>query len=151
MPIFTKKADDFEPIPQGTHNAVCCDVVFKPNQETRFGIRDKIQLRFQLLDAHKTTGERHIAYFTATASSAKKSALWTMLESWIDPVPVAQRHTYDLENLIGQGCQLIIVHTQAEGRIYSNVKLILPLIDPKVDLRIEDYVREIHRNRDQAA
>ena len=112
MPIFTPASDtQHELIPIGKHSAVLADIVVKPNCETVYGPKTKIQFRFQVVDAFTSSGERMMAFWTVNSSSAKKSALWEGLEMWLGhSVPVERRPKFDLETLIGKPAEIHIVH-----------------------------------------
>lgn len=57
MAFYAKKSkSNFEPAPQGLHHAVCCDVVDLGVQETKFGKKEMLQIRWQLEERMEGNG-----------------------------------------------------------------------------------------------
>ena len=146
MAIYTKPSEaQHELIPAGRHIGVLADIVLKPSVQTSYGLKDKLQFRFQLPYSHTTTGRKQMAFLTLNNSSDKRSKLWEVLELWIGNVPVERRPRFDLEQLIGKSAELLIVHTPGEGRIYANIKAIFPAPQEEENIPVEDYQRESER------
>jgi hypothetical protein len=123
---------DFDPIPQGTHLAVCnlvCDVGVQASG--RFTPRPKLYIRWELPSeriqwtdregkAHE--GPAQIGKFY-TASLSAKANLRKDLENWrgraFTPAELAG---FDLFTVLGHACQIVVTHTKgADGRTYANV------------------------------
>lgn len=136
----TSKGKDFEKCPEGTHQAVCVDVVdlgivdFEyqgkkgKRRETRFvfavDVRDDDNE--PLLDEG---GKMYLVFAKFTASLSKNARLGPFLESWIGkslPDDV-RRDGFDLEQLIGRNAQIVVIHAEKGDNVYANIKGILPI------------------------
>lgn len=141
MPRFPKKSESqFEPAPEGLHLAVLTEIRDYPNEETPWGVKDRLQFRWQLEEENRQ-GRRHMAFMKMTNSSNEKSTLMKIVESWRGKRFASdhERETFDLDSLVGKVCQLQIVHNQGgNGRVYANVNLVAPA--PKgATMEILDY------------
>ena len=133
-----------ELIPQGTHIGVCADVILKKNCQTRYGERDRLEFRFQLPFCCDSNGRPQMAFFSCNSSCAKEASLWKMIEPWIGVVPLCERPKFDLEKLMGRPVSLVIAHTPGQdGRIWADVKFMMPADPEHEGLEIQDYVREV--------
>ena len=68
----------------------------------------------------------------------EKSSLFKDLKTWFGKAPP---DNFDLEKLIGQNCQVVVVHNEREpGQVYANVQSVLKA--GKAKLRVDpDFVR----------
>ena len=143
MSIMARKPEsDFEPCPEGLHQAVCVDAVDKGLQPTRWGEKHKVLLIWQI-DQVDRKARRYQVRKLYTNSLHEKAALRKDLESWR-----SRRFTdeelkgFDLENLIGANCQLQIIHNTGEdGSVFANVGAIVPVPRSTAKLAPEEYVR----------
>lgn len=123
---------DFNPVPQGTHLAVCNLVADVGLQAAgRFAPRPKIYLRWELVHERVTWNDRdgkphegpaQIGKFY-TASLATKATLRKDLENWRGRAfTAAELEGFDVLAVLGHACQLVVTHTRgADGRTYANV------------------------------
>jgi len=143
---------EFSPAPEGLHQAVCIDVVDKGMQQTAWGEKHKVQVRWVIDAVDEKTGRQHMVTSSYTLSLHKKALLRQHLEAWR-----GKRFTdeelkgFDLERLIGVNCQLQIVHSLGEeNTVYSNVQAIVPLGKGMPQMAAPgDYVRVIDRENQQ--
>jgi len=140
-----KASIEIEPVPSGSHIAVCDMIVWLGIQagSGKFpNPRPKVYLRFQLpneryefeKDGKKLTGPRVIGQ-DYTASMSKKANLRHLLASWRGrDFSDDEAVKFDIGTAIGRPCMLMVMHTKKKKRTYANISGIGPLpkgIDPK--------------------
>lgn len=151
MAFYAKKSQsNFEPAPQGLHHAVCCDVVDLGVQETKFGKKEMLQIRWQLEERMEANG-RYLVTRRYTSSTHEKAQLWKDIPSWLGKIFTNQdREAFDLEHLIGENCQLQVMHKKGnDGSTYAQVQTIVPSNNEE-KLSVEDYIRVIDREANAA-
>lgn len=140
---------DFQPCPEGTHLAVCCDVVEKGMVDTQWGPKEKVQLRWEIAEIQDDEGRPFLVMQQFNLTLAEGSTLRARLEAWRGRKFTAEELAgFDMEKLIGAPCQLQVVHNENQGRIWANVAAVMGLprgmTAPKVS---EDYVRDQDRDK----
>lgn len=128
-------SNSFEPLPTGTYDAVCFAVAaIGPVRNQRYGkVENKVYLGFQV----EHDGELHDIWTRQTQSIGAKATLGKMLRSWRgkDFTPEELRE-FQLVNILGVPALLIVEQrTSNSGKVYSNVKDILP---PKKKVQAEE-------------
>lgn len=163
MPILSKdNQKEWEPAPEGLHQAVCIDVVDRGIQETPFGLKHQVQIRWMLgemmdtFDIPQILCDKETKPFlvmqTYTNSLNEKARLRQHLDAWRGRKFTAEelKDGFDLERLIGANCQIQVVHNLSDGgRTYANVQAIVPLGRGMAQLSGDPtYVRDQDRQRD---
>ena len=136
MPLMAKDTGggDFAPVPEGTHLAICNMVVDLGLQESTYMGDTKIQhkcwVRWELPyeriswqdgDGEAKEGPMSIGK-TYTLSLSEKANLRKDLEAWRGKAfTPAELDGFDLFNLLGVGCQVVVVHREKDGKTYANV------------------------------
>ena len=127
--IIRKKP--FTPAPEGVWPAVCIDVVNLGMEESPWGQLHKCRIVWEISATMPETGNRFIQAQKYTVSLGEKANLYKMLKVWRGKdFNADELAAFDLENIVGKPCQLVIVHTEKEGKIYGNVQTVLRA-DPK--------------------
>lgn len=149
MPIIATAGDSktYTPAPEGTHQAVCVDVIDlgivegsyqgKPNK------RHKIDLAWQI-DELRDDGKRFVLYKRYTLSLGEKATLRHDLESWRGRAFTEDElRGFDVETVIGVNCLINVQHKKsADGsRTYANVVSVMPLIKGMAKIGASGYVR----------
>jgi len=142
---------DFEPAPEGLHRAVCVDVVDLGMQDTAYGQKRKVQIRWQIEEL-RSDGKPFLVLKKYTASLHKKSKLRPDLESWRGKgFTDEETEKLDLDNLIGKQCQLNVTHVSfADGGIFAAVNAVVPAPRGMPPLVAQDYKRVCDRDGYQA-
>lgn len=143
---------DFTPAPEGTHQAVCVDVIDLGwvENEWQGKVRYLHMIRFVWeIDEETEDGKRMLVYsrrFNLTLG--KNAALRQFLEAWRGKKFTEEElRGWDVEKVLGANCQLSVVHTEKDGTTYANVSAILPL--GKKQQKMEpsgSYVRRCERD-----
>ena len=147
MSINVSGTNAFEPCPSGLHRAVCCDVIDHGMQETQFGVKHKVSLRFQTEEL-RDDGKPYLVSKKYTASIHPKATLGIDLVSWKGRAftPEESRR-FDLEVLIGVNCQINVIHKPAQdGGTWANIAAILPPAKGMPKLVVRDYIRQKDRD-----
>lgn len=127
--IITQSSKDFENPETGRFNGTIVDVIDLGIKKNRFG-EEKVRLRIiWVLDKNDSEGNpfRVMREVNATvADKPKKSNLYEIAESVMGVPPAVG---FDTEVLIGRSNELTIVRETdaASGKVYANIKVILPL------------------------
>lgn len=137
----------YENPPVGLHSAVCCDAIDLGLQDTPFGKKHKVALRWQIAEK-KSDGKRFVVRKSYGASLDKRATLRKDLESWRGKAfTEAETEKFDLEVLLGKPCLLQLVEAPgSDGTVYVNVATVMPLAKGFDALNIDgDYQREKDR------
>ena len=145
MPIIAK-GSDFVPAPEGSHPAVCVDVVDLGVLVTTFNgvTRRKPMVKYVFqIEENMENGKPFVVSRRFTISLHKKAALRAAIESWRGRALTETeiRDGFDLESLIGSACLLNVVHVARDGATFANVSSIMRLPRGTKALRARDYVR----------
>lgn len=155
MSIIVKEPERrFTPAPEGLHPAVCIDVIERKNVQTQFGVKDQIEIRWEIEEVNEETGKPFQVRAWYTASLNEKAKLRLTLEMWRGRKFTAEElRGFDVEKLVGVPCQLQVVHNPSDnGTVYANVQAVIkaskhtPVLRPSAD-----YIREKDRPTDRQA
>lgn len=119
---------EFETAPEGLYPAVCCDVIDLGVQQTPWGAKHQVSIRWALEECD-SRGKQFLVQRRYTASLNEKAALRQHLELWRGKkFTAAELKQFDLEVLLGKGCQVQIVHKILDdGRTFANVQAVIQL------------------------
>lgn len=145
---------NFKPLEAGTHAAVCTQIVGIGPQETGFGLKEKIKIRFEVPAERvewETDGEKHegpaVIWATYTASLNEKANLRKDLEAWRGRAFTAEElQGFELGNLLKVGCMISVVHRDHDGKTYANIASLARLPkgmdapQPEGDVLMFDYL-----------
>jgi len=130
---FIVKGSDFQPAPDGVHNAVCVDVVDLGIVDSAFGKKHKLKIVWEIGEK-MDDGRPFIAQKRYTVSLHEKSTLAKDLKNWRGkPFTPEELKGFDIEKVIGVPCQLVIVHDEKEGAVYANIQTILKAATPRLE------------------
>lgn len=140
--------NQFEPTPEGLHQAVCVDIIDQGMVSTKFGISHKVRLIWQVIPDSgqmQVNGKRFQVSGYYTNSLFERSTLGRLLESWRGrKFTDEEKAGFKLKNLLGVNCMLQIVHnpkTDGTG-VWANIMSVMPW-KPSFGPTVEplDYVR----------
>lgn len=113
---------EFEIAPEGTHIAVCDMVIDLGLQETTWGMKHKVYIRWELVHERTKDDQPMVVGTTYTLSLSQNATLRQHLESWRGRVFTEQELAgFDLFNILGKPCQVTVLHNQKNGKTYANV------------------------------
>jgi hypothetical protein len=122
---------DFELAPEGTHVARCYQVIDVGTQETPWGDKPKIIIKWELPYELRSEDKQPFMVSTMyTASLSEKANLRHDLEAWRGKNFTEEELAgFNLSKLLGQYCMLQVVHNRNEknGKTYANVKSVMAL------------------------
>jgi len=157
--ILKNKGQDraFQIVDEGTHIAICTAVVGIGPQETHFGEKEQLKIRFEIPLERVTYKDKDgidvegpmIVWKTYTASLNEKANLRKDLESWRSKkFTDIELDGWDIGAIVGKPCMITIVHTENSGNIYANVATvtgipkgtIVPASENElIDFNFDDY------------
>jgi hypothetical protein len=148
MPIIATASEskNYTPAPEGTHHAVCVDVIDKGMQPNKFkdgALQHKIDVAWQLSET-RDDGKRFVVYKRYTLSLNEKANLRKDLESWRGkPFTREEEMGFDVEKLIGVNCLLNVVHKQNadKTKTFANVVSVMPLLKGLPKIAPDGYER----------
>lgn len=119
---------NFDPVPPGTHLAVCTRVIDLGTQRSTYQGESKsahkVMITWELPDEKMSDGRPFTISKRYTWSTHEKATLRKDLEAWRG---AAFRNGdfgpggFDIRNIIGKACILSVVHTVRDGKTYSNI------------------------------
>lgn len=120
---------DFQRPTPGMHGAICtmiADIGYQP--AGIYGIKPKVVFQFELTDENvEGTQNPLIVYDTLTASMSKKANLRAMLTGWRGkPFTDEEAGDFDMKNVLGAPCQLLLVENTSSDKVYTNIETIVP-------------------------
>jgi len=115
----------YTPAPEGLHNAVCVDVVDLGLKDTEWGKKHKCRLVWEI-EATRNDGKRFLIMKEYGVSLNEKATLRKDIQSWRGkPLTSDELRKFDLESLIGRGCQLVVTHSESDGKTYANAQNVM--------------------------
>lgn len=132
---YRAKGTDFKRIPPGSHIAVCDIVADVGLQETFFGTKRQVYLRFEVSeerwsyekDGRQMEGPGVIGNFY-TASMSKKANLRKVLEGWRGKAFTEQEaEKFDIASVLGKPCMVTVQESTSDGTTYSNIVAVGPV------------------------
>lgn len=140
---------EFTPAPEGTHQAVCVDVIDKGEMETPWGQKRKIDIRWQISELMEN-GKPFIVQKRYTASLNEKAVLRHDLQAWRGkPFTFDELAQFDIETVIGANCLVNVIHRKgSKGGTFANVASVAPLVRGMSKMEAKDYVRDRERRPD---
>jgi hypothetical protein len=113
----------YEQMSEGLHNVTITKYEDLGLQDTQFGTKDRVRIVFQAQDQKDSkTGEPINVFMTATKSLHSKSQLGKLLATLKIPAGAE----FDMDDLVGVKCQVVIQHKESEGKTYANIATVLP-------------------------
>jgi hypothetical protein len=155
MPIIAKAGgQNFVPCPEGTHAAVCVDIVDLGDVKVSFGGKEKTQHKIRLvwqIDELMQNNKPYIASKRYTLSLHEKAALRKDLESWRGRAFTdAELEGFDVETVLHAPGLINVMHTKKDGDTWANVTAIMKLLKGMEAPQARDYVRVCDRTEDNA-
>ena len=112
----------FEQMSEGLHNVKITKVEDLGQQETQFGTKDRAAIYFTASDQKDKEGKAVDCRMTVTKSLHSKSALGKLLATLKIPAGAE----FDLNDIVGVSCQVVIQHKESDGKTYANIASVIP-------------------------
>lgn len=113
----------FETANEGLHNAKIARIEDLGLVEGNYGTKDKVRIVLEMVDQKDKEGKFVEVWMSATKSLHEKSTLGKFLNS----LKINAKGEFDLNNIVGLKLQVVISHTEKEGRTYANVATVIPI------------------------
>ena len=113
----------FEQLTEGLHNVTITRIEDLGLQETQFGTKDRAAIYFTASDQKDKEGKAVDVRMSVTKSLHSKSALGKLLNT----LKIQVGGEFDLNDIVGIKCQVVIQHKESEGKSYANIASVLPL------------------------
>lgn len=123
MAIMAKESggDDFILVPEGTHLAICNMVVDLGLQETNYGHKHQVFIRWELPE-ERTEDRPMIIHQFYTLSLSDKANLRRDLQSWRGKAFTKEElDGFDVGNVLGSCCQVTVTHNETPKKTYANI------------------------------
>ena len=117
------KPKSYEQMTEGLHNVTITKVEDLGLQETNFGTKDRARIVFTAADQKDKEGKAVDIFMTVTKSLHSKSQLGKLLAAL--KVPVGAE--FDLNDVVGLKCQIVVGHNEKDGKTYANVTSVIPI------------------------
>jgi hypothetical protein len=145
----------FTPAPEGTHPAVCCQVIDIGHQFSKFygKTKHKVLVGWELPEERDEEGKPFMVWQRYTLSLHENSQLRAHLEAWRGKkFSEEELKGFHLKNVLGAPCLLNITHEKVDKKTYPRVQGVMSLPrgtpKPKSDAKhilfdIEDWDQEV--------
>lgn len=159
--IVTDTGSDFKKLPPGTYPAVCDMVVMLGRQETTYGVKQQVYLRWEVPAErveYEKDGVKHNRPMaigaTLTASLNEKATLGQWIQNWRGvPFTKEELKGFDLFRLLGAPCLISVTHNTSGGKTYANVASVARLVKgmeaPKAEMPLLRYSADETGDYDQ--
>lgn len=148
MAIVAKETGgSFTPAPEGTHAAVCVDIVDLGMLEVSFNNKTKHQHKIRVswqIAEDREDGKPFLVSKRYTLSLHEKAALRKDLESWRGrSFTPEELRGFDVETVLGHGCLINVIHAPNPkgGSPYANISAIMRAPKGMEVPTPRDYVR----------
>jgi hypothetical protein len=138
MAILAKlKPSEFKPLDAGTYLAICDAVVAVGQQETKFGPKDTLYLRFEVpAERFKFTrdgeevDEPGTIWARYNINLHEKAKLCQHVEAWrgVGFTPQEELAGFDLSTLLGTPCMISVKHSHDGDKTYANVETVAKIM-----------------------
>jgi hypothetical protein len=134
MPLILSESSGkkYEPIPAGTHQAVCYRIWDLGTQESQWGKKRQIRIAWELPEQRMEIDGDDLPKTMSrpfTNSLHPKSILRPFLEGWRGKQFTQKELSgFDLNNIIGVNCMLQVMHKQVGENTYANITAAMPLM-----------------------
>lgn len=121
--IINNNAKTFEKPDGGMFLGVLADIIYVKAKPTQYGPRDVARLVW-ILDAKDKEGNFYRVMTEANQSLNEKARLYSLAKDVRNgtPPPVP----FELDELIGSVNNLVIVREEKDGKVFANIKAIVP-------------------------
>ena len=143
MPINVSNKNKSDPVPAGTHHAVCYGVIAVGTQPSeKFTPRQKIIVSFEIPSERITIKDKDLPRGISkryTLSLNEKSSLRKDLQSWRGkPFTQEELNGFDVSKVIGSNCLISVLHSDRAGAIYADISGISALPRQMASVRPEN-------------
>lgn len=143
MPINVSSKTKSDPVPAGTHHAVCYGVIAVGTQPSeKFTARQKIIVCFEIPSERITIKDQDLPRGISkryTLSLNEKSNLRKDLQSWRGkPFTPAELDGFDVSKVIGSNCLISVLHSDRAGAVYADISGISALPRQMASVRPEN-------------
>jgi len=128
--IAKDNGSSFTPAPEGTHVAICCQVIDLGTQHSEFYNKDshKVLVGWELPNEKMDSGEPFLVWKRYTLSLGDKATLRAHLEAWRGRKFTADElESFHLKNIVGKPCMLSIIHKTQDNRTFTEVSAVMAL------------------------
>ena len=143
MPINVSNKTKSDPVPAGTHHAVCYGIIAVGTQPSeKFTPRQKIIVCFEIPAERITIKDQDLPRGISkryTLSLNEKSSLRKDLQSWRGkPFTQEELNGFDVSKVIGSNCLISVLHADRAGAIYADISGISALPRQMASVRPEN-------------
>jgi len=154
MSFTATEKSDYQPIPEGTHPAVCSALIDLGRQEAFGTIKPQLLMRFEIPDCRisrekdgQQVDEPMTKWQFYTNSLNRKANLRRDLESWRGRGFTKEELAgFDVRNIVGHACQISIIHDHSGDQVRDKIRTVSKLIadgpNPKPELAVIRYSQE---------
>lgn len=128
--MYLPEERSYTPAPSGAHPAICIGFIDMGTQETMYGSKRQVRIRWELPTEHMADGRPFTISQTYTWSMSTKSRLRGDLESWRGKAFEKSdfgKGGFDTKKLVGVPCLLTVIHTNKGSDTYANISSISPV------------------------
>lgn len=115
------KQKEYELMTEGLHNVNITRVDDLGKVDTQYGTKEKARIIFTATDQKGKGGDAVDAVMTVNCVLGAKSSLGKLLNS----LGITAGSEFDLNDLVGTKCQIVVQHNESDGKTYANIVTVL--------------------------
>jgi hypothetical protein len=115
------KQKEYELMTEGLHNVNITRVDDLGKVDTQYGTKEKARIIFTATDQKGKGGDSVDAVMTVNCVLGAKSSLGKLLNS----LGITAGSEFDLNDLVGTKCQIVVQHNESDGKTYANIVTVL--------------------------
>jgi len=139
------QATEFKPLPQGVYEAQVVDITFKAKEEAKpsqYAPKDKFWILLGVLNEGENRG-RLLTHFVSTSfnagfSKGQPSKLYEFACAVMSQ-KLDDKTGIDVNTLIGGTLQIVVKHSEFNGKVYANIVEVMSLAKDRV---VEGFTEE---------
>lgn len=124
LQISNAPTRQFETAPEGVFPATLIEVKDLGIRSTKYGDQHQVRFAWDLDSTLPKAGGKFRVFEVFNFTWAEQSKLRKAVANLIGTEPPS---SFDLETLLGMQANLVLKHDQVSGRVYSNIKAVVPI------------------------
>lgn len=125
---------------EGSVQSVLAEIYHIGEVETPFGIKDRVKFIFEITETRDGTDVPLNVSIDFNNVWSRKSSLYGFVEKMLGrQLTVKEAGEFDPSSLIGKNSFLTLIHKESNGKIYANIKAVMPLVKGMPEVTISEH------------
>ncbi len=125
---------------EGSVQGVLAEIYHVGEVDTPWGVKDKVKFIFEITENREGTEIPLTVAQDFNNTWSKKSTLYGFVEKLLGrQLTIKESGEFDPEFLIGKNAFLTILHRESNGKVYANIKSVMPMIKGMPEISISEH------------